>query len=32
MTPYILKVTAGTMLNFGYWNAKTATIEQTQND
>jgi cyclopropane fatty-acyl-phospholipid synthase-like methyltransferase len=32
MTPYILKVTAGTMLNFGYWNAKTATIEQAQNE
>jgi putative phosphoribosyl transferase len=32
MTPYILKVTAGTMLNFGYWNAKTATIGQAQNE
>ena len=32
MTPYILKVTGGTMLNFGYWNGKTVTIGQAQNE
>ena len=32
MTPYILKVTGGTMLNFGYWNGKTATLGQAQNE
>jgi hypothetical protein len=30
--PYILKVTVGTMLNVGYWNAKTATIGQAQKE
>ena len=32
MTPYILKATGGTMLNFGYWNGKTATLGQAQNE
>jgi cyclopropane fatty-acyl-phospholipid synthase-like methyltransferase len=32
MTPYILQATGGTMLNFGYWNGKTATLEQAQTD
>ncbi|MGB6590617.1 MAG: methyltransferase domain-containing protein [Candidatus Nitrosopolaris sp.] len=32
MTPYFLKATGGTMLNFGYWNGKTATLGQAQNE
>jgi cyclopropane fatty-acyl-phospholipid synthase-like methyltransferase len=31
MTPYILQATGGTMLNFGYWNGKTANLGQAQN-
>ena len=30
MTPYILRATEGTMLNFGYWNGKTANLGQAQ--
>ena len=32
MTPYILQATGGTMLNFSYWNGKTATLGQAQNE
>jgi cyclopropane fatty-acyl-phospholipid synthase-like methyltransferase len=32
MTPYILQATGGTMLNFGYWNGKTANLGQAQNE
>jgi cyclopropane fatty-acyl-phospholipid synthase-like methyltransferase len=32
MTPYILRATGGTMLNFGYWNEKTANPIQAQTD
>jgi cyclopropane fatty-acyl-phospholipid synthase-like methyltransferase len=32
MTPYILRATGGTMLNFGYWNGKTANLGQAQNE
>jgi cyclopropane fatty-acyl-phospholipid synthase-like methyltransferase len=32
MTPYILRATGGTMLNFGYWNEKTANPIQAQTE
>jgi cyclopropane fatty-acyl-phospholipid synthase-like methyltransferase len=32
MTPYNLQATGGTMLNFGYWNGKTANLGQAQNE
>jgi cyclopropane fatty-acyl-phospholipid synthase-like methyltransferase len=32
MTPYILRATGGTMLNFGYWNKKTANPIQAQTE
>jgi cyclopropane fatty-acyl-phospholipid synthase-like methyltransferase len=32
MAPYILRSTGGTMLNFGYWNEKTANPIQAQTD
>jgi len=32
MTPYILRATGGTMLNFGYWNEKTTNPIQAQNE
>lgn len=32
MTPYILRATGGTMLNFGYWNGKTANPIQAQTE
>lgn len=32
MTPYILRATGGTMLNFGYWNGKTVSLVQAQNE
>jgi cyclopropane fatty-acyl-phospholipid synthase-like methyltransferase len=31
-TPYYMRATGGTMLNFGYWNGKTATLGQSQNE
>ena len=32
ITPYLLRATGGTMLNFGYWNGKTTTLGQAQNE
>ena len=32
VTPYFMRATGGTMLNFGYWNGKTTTLGQAQNE
>ena len=32
LTPYVLRVTGGTILNFGYWNGKTTNLDQAQNE
>jgi cyclopropane fatty-acyl-phospholipid synthase-like methyltransferase len=32
ITPYFMRATGGSMLNFGYWNGKTTTLGQAQNE
>lgn len=32
VTPYVIRVIGGSMLNFGYWNGKTANLVQAQQE
>jgi len=32
ITPYFMRATGGSMLNFGYWNGKTTSLGQAQNE